>query len=108
MVLLISLIFTISFVFLFFFLFCFFLLDNDRNEEIDSNVEFNTFSSATQITGHSEPNYEEVDISDSYYYVNDDQANEERMNTNVAYIATKKIETKTNVAYAAVGGLQNT
>ena len=85
-------------------------LDDDGNEEIGSNVEF---SSATQITGCSEPNYEEVDIDDSYYYVNDDQEciKQERtaeMNTNIAYIATKKIETKTNVAYAAVGGLQHT
>ena len=88
-------------------------LDDDRNEEIGSNVEFNAFSSATQITGCSEPNYEEVDIDGSYYYVNDDRecVKQERtaeMNANMAYIATKKIETKTNIAYAAVDRLQNT
>ena len=85
-----------------------FSLDNDTNEEIGSNVEFNAFLSATQITGLSEPSYEEVDM---YYYVNNYQASEERtaeMNPNIAYVVTKQIQTKTNAAYTAVGGLQHT
>ena len=81
------------------------------NEEIGSNVAFNAFSPATQATTRcTEASYEEVDISSGSYYVNDDRAREERsakMNTNIAYLATKRIETDTNVAYAAVNRLQD-
>lgn len=42
-----------------------------------------------------------------YNYINDDLVGEERttteMNVNIAYEVTKQIETKKNVAYAAVG-----
>ena len=87
-----------------------FPIDNDGNGEVGSNVEFSAFS-LSQIAGHySEPTYEELDISDSYY-VNDidDPARGEmaaEMNSNIAYLVSKRIDTKENVAYAAVGGLQ--
>ena len=85
-------------------------IDDDMNEERGSNVAFNAFSPATQATGCTEASYEEVDISSGSYYVNDDRAREENsaeMNTNIAYLATKRIETETNVAYAAVNRLQD-
>jgi hypothetical protein len=83
-------------------------MDNDGNEEVGSNVDFSAFS-CSQI---NEPNYEEVDFSDSYY-VNDidDPVRGERtaeMNSNIAYLVSRHIDTKTNVAYAAVRGLQHT
>lgn len=88
-----------------------FPIDNDGNEGVGSNIEFSAFS-LSQIAGHcSEPTYEELDISDSYY-VNDidDPARGACAMTaeNVAYLVSKHIDTKENVAYVAVGGPQHT
>ena len=67
-------------------------------------MEFNAFSSATLSIEFPTRQYEDVDVSDSYNYVNDNLVGEERtteMNANIAYVVTGQIETKTNVAYVA-------